>query len=228
MSASRVVGLGGRTTGAGRRRVGARDAPIGHVLGPFRSRPVPVFVPARWVDKPTGRDSGEGDLARCRVDGIGCLTAGCGVGERVRRGWDPGLPRPAPLPAAPRREYPHHEERDEDDDKKPGTVTVIERHLRLLGPVIWAGVTSDRRTLTLARGPWSDHPRGRGRGIHSGRGLGTVSRSAVSCRRIVGPGYERPYGSSDALGRIAGGAVPAYHGGAPLILTLERSSWTKN
>ena len=51
--------------------------------------------------------------------------------------------------------------------------------------------------------------------------LGTVSEAPWSCRGVVGPGYERPYGSSHALARIAGGAVPAYHGGAPLILTLR-------
>jgi hypothetical protein len=50
---------------------------------------------------------------------------------------------------------------------------------------------------------------------------GTVTRSAASCRKVVAAGYERPYGSRHALDRIAGGAVPAYHGGAPLILTLR-------
>src|SRR5580704_114545 len=50
---------------------------------------------------------------------------------------------------------------------------------------------------------------------------GTITGNAVSCRGVVGPGYERPYGSLRPLARIPGGAVPAYHGGAPLILTLR-------
>ena len=58
------VGLRGRlTSGAGRGRVGARDAAIGHVLGPLGSRPVTVFVPARGVHEPAGGDTGVDDRA---------------------------------------------------------------------------------------------------------------------------------------------------------------------
>jgi hypothetical protein len=45
--------------------------------------------------------------------------------------------------------------------------------------------------------------------------------SAMSCRRVVEAGYERPYGRAHGLDRIAGGAVPVHHGGAPLIHTLR-------
>ena len=149
--------------------------------------------------------------------------------NELRRSWDPRLP---PLPATPRRQDPHHEERDEDDQEEPGTVTVIERDLRLLGRVSQVDVgraprsggrvssVSSAMERSRLAGPTSELP--------ADPALRTVTWSAVSCRRVVGPGYERPYGSSHALARIPGGAVPAYHGGAPLILTLERSSWTKN
>ena len=76
------------------------------------------------------------------VDATRCLVPGCGVGERARRSWDSRRAPLPPLPAPPRRQYPHGEKRDEDDNEEPGTVTVIERDLRLLGRVIGAGVTS--------------------------------------------------------------------------------------
>ena len=123
--------VGGLATGAGR-WVDSRDSAVDHVLGPCGSRPVAVLVPAGGVDKPTGGDPRARDLARRRVDGLSRLVSGRGAGERARRTWNPRLPF---LPATPRRQDPYHEERDEDDQEEPGTVTVIERDLRLLGRV---------------------------------------------------------------------------------------------
>jgi hypothetical protein len=151
---------------------------------------------------------------------------GCGVGERARRGRDPWVP---PLPLPPRREDPHHEERDEDDQEEPGTVTVIERDLRLLGQATGADVgphVGPANGCSLVRAPWSElhgailTPQARSGSPERTRN-GAWSWGPWSCRGVVGPRYERPYGSSHALARIAGGAVPAYHGGAPLILTLR-------
>ena len=133
--------------------------------------------------------------------------------------------------ALPRRQDPHHEERDEDDQEEPGTVTVIERDLRLLGAVVPVGVGAPPRTAA-GRSSLFTHvaipTRRPNRTVAADAVSGTATWRVVSCRRVVAPGYERPYGSPHALARIPGGAVPAYHGGAPLILTLERSSWTKN
>jgi hypothetical protein len=102
-----------------------------------------VLVPARRVDKPAGSDPGVGDFARRCVDGLSRLVSGRGAHERAARSWDSRL---SPLPATTRRQDPHHEERDEDDKEQPGTVTVIERDLRLLGRVRLVDVGREPRS----------------------------------------------------------------------------------
>jgi hypothetical protein len=51
------------TTGVERRRVGSRNAAVGHVLCPRRTRPVSALVSACRVDEPAGGDPSEADLA---------------------------------------------------------------------------------------------------------------------------------------------------------------------
>ena len=107
-------------TSVARRRVGARDTTVEHVLGPFRPRPVPLLMAARGVGQPTGSDPGESDLAGRSVDGIRYLTRKSWVGERPR-----GRRSPLMTPAASLRgERPYREEAEEDHEGNGGTVAV--------------------------------------------------------------------------------------------------------
>jgi hypothetical protein len=111
------------------RRIRARDPSIGHVLGPFGPRPVPLLMPARRVRQPTGGDAGELHRAGCIVDGVSDPFRRCGVRERPRRG---GHPRRATAPAS-RRQRPHREEGDEDNQEEPRAMTVEVRAISLWG-----------------------------------------------------------------------------------------------
>jgi len=110
----------------------------------------------------------------------------CGAGERAGRGWDAGRVPLPPLPAAPRRQNPHHEERDEDDQEKPGTVTVIERDLRLLGRAIRVDVGRhlgpDVRLL-LTQGALRRRSR---KGSITGLGRRGIGARSAGAWRVVG------------------------------------------
>jgi len=93
-----------------------------------------------------------------------------------------------PLPLPPCREDPHHEERDEDDQEEPGTVTVIERDIRLLGRATGADVGPHLRPLdgcSPVRAQWSDHR--------------PQARSGSSQRRRIWARSARPRGVVEGL-----------------------------
>src|SRR6202035_1126046 len=99
---------------------------VGDVLGPFGSRPVALLVPARRVDQPTRGDPGEGDPPGWLAVQIRRLRGGGGRGACRPEG------PPLAGPSTTRREGPHREEGEEDDQEEPGAVTVEVRDCSLL------------------------------------------------------------------------------------------------
>ncbi len=142
-----VEGCLGRLLAAARRRVDARDTAVRDVLGPFGSRPVALLVPARRVDQPTGGDPGEGDPAGRLAVEIRRLRGGGGRGARRPEG--PPLARPATT----RREGPHREEGEEDDQEEPGAMTVEVRDCSLLAGTwcVGSGWGARRRPIRAVR-----------------------------------------------------------------------------
>ncbi len=164
---------------ARRRWVGAGDATVGHVFGPFATRPVPLFVPAEGVREPARSDAGERRIPRSRRPGRRPSRAspGAGAGEGAPRGRCSAAGPPASL----RREGPHGEHGTEDHEDDPRTVSVV--HGSIVGPVAGPGRSAPAsRNLGSAAEPSLVVPAA-GRLPRPGR-RGTVRRSRRSSRPV--------------------------------------------
>src|ERR1700677_3544201 len=137
--------------------VGARDAVVGHVLGPLGPRPVPLAVPEEGIGEPAGRRARPGRRLATRAligpGGSGLLRVGRGEGTAL--GVTTG-PRAAAVagelaPTSPSTlgvDVAEDEEADEDQHRDPRTIAVIH------GSSVRRGISASTPRPTQRRPVW--------------------------------------------------------------------------